>query len=128
MRRSKPTTRPALMLGVLALLWSSPVPAEEASALDRVLDAIVTREQALDEQMRRYGPLVETYLQTLEPDANLGVVPQTDHYFLGRLDLSGGAGSPAASVRARSFRSSWRRPSTTHRMPSRGWSEAPTTT
>ena len=102
MRRSKPTTRPALLLGALALLWSSPAPAEEASALDQVLDAIVAREQALDETMRRYGPLVETYLQTLEPDANLGVVPQTDHYFLGRLDLSGGAGSPVASVRAKS--------------------------
>jgi hypothetical protein len=31
--------------------------------------------------------LVETYLQNLKPDAQLGAVPKEDHYFLGRLDL-----------------------------------------
>jgi len=82
-----------LLLG-LTLLGSAAsasetAPSEEVSALDRVLDAIVSREQAMTKKLREYRPLVETYVQTLEPDDEFGTVPRQDHYFLGRLDLSG---------------------------------------
>jgi hypothetical protein len=33
-------------------------------------------------------PVVETYLQNLTQDPQLGPIPQDDHYFLGRMDLS----------------------------------------
>ena len=42
-------------------------------------------------QMKQLHPLVETYLQNLRNDKDLGApVPANDVYFLGRLDVSGG--------------------------------------
>ena len=42
-------------------------------------------------QMKQLHPLVETYLQNLKQDNDLGVpVPVSDVYFLGRLDMSEG--------------------------------------
>jgi len=57
---------------------------------DQVVDRVVAREQAFNEQMRQMHPLVETYIQTLRPDREMGLVPAADQYFLGRFDLSGG--------------------------------------
>ena len=37
--------------------------------------------------MRNYSPMVETYLQRMQPDATLGFVPSEDHYFLGRVQF-----------------------------------------
>jgi hypothetical protein len=50
----------------------------------------VERERAFNEQMHGLQPLVETYIQTLSPDHELGLVPAGDSYFLGRLDLKNG--------------------------------------
>jgi len=42
-------------------------------------------------QMKQLHPLVETYLQNLKEDKNIGApVPSSDVYFLGRLDMSDG--------------------------------------
>ena len=60
------------------------------SSFDQVVDRVVERERAFNEQMRGLQPLVETYIQTLKPDSELGLVPATDTYFLGRLDLRNG--------------------------------------
>ena len=57
-------------------------------SVDQVVDAIIEREHALIQFLRDRTPLVETYLQNLQPDTKLGAVPKEDHYFLGRLDLS----------------------------------------
>ena len=57
-------------------------------SVDQVVDAIIEREHALIQFLRGRTPLVETYLQNLQPDTKLGAVPKEDHYFLGRLDLS----------------------------------------
>jgi Peptidase family M48 len=54
---------------------------------DEVIDRIIEREHALIEFLSSRTPLVETYLQNLQPDAKLGAVPKEDHYFLGRLDM-----------------------------------------
>jgi hypothetical protein len=40
--------------------------------------------------MRNYSPLVETYIQNLRPDKDLGEVPGGDKYFLGRADFQKG--------------------------------------
>ena len=37
--------------------------------------------------MHKYAPMVETYIQNLKPDQELGAVPKSDSYFLGRLIL-----------------------------------------
>ena len=60
------------------------------SSFDQVIDRVVERERAFNEQMRGLQPLVETYIQTLSPDQELGLVPSGDSYFLGRLDLKNG--------------------------------------
>jgi hypothetical protein len=60
------------------------------SSFDQVVDRVVIRERAFNEQMRALQPLVETYIQTLTPDHELGLVPSSDNYFLGRLNLKNG--------------------------------------
>ena len=61
------------------------------STLDQVIDRAVEREHAFNTRMKDMHPLVETYLQNLKEDKDLGTsVPASDIYFLGRLDLSGG--------------------------------------
>jgi len=54
---------------------------------DQSIDRIIANERALSATMRNYSPMVETYLQRLQPDANLGLVPAEDHYFLGRVQF-----------------------------------------
>jgi hypothetical protein len=62
----------------------------QAVTFSAALDRIVEREHAFVAQMRRLHPLVETYIQNMKNDKELGEVPENDHYFLGRLDLSNG--------------------------------------
>ena len=40
--------------------------------------------------MHNYSPLVETYIQNLKPDKDLGQVPAGDKYFLGRANFAKG--------------------------------------
>jgi len=57
------------------------------TTMDQVVDRAIEREHALMDVLKTRTPLVETYLQNLKPDPQLGAVPSQDHYFLGRLDL-----------------------------------------
>jgi hypothetical protein len=61
---------------------------DQASANDAVADRIFYSEAKLVETMHKYAPLVETYIQNLKPDKELGSVPESDKYFLGRLILN----------------------------------------
>src|ERR1035437_4387991 len=62
-----------------------------ASSFDQVVDRAVEREHFFMAQMKQLHPLVETYLQNLKEDKDLGApVPVSDEYFLGRLDMSEG--------------------------------------
>jgi hypothetical protein len=56
--------------------------------MDQVVDRAITREHALLAMLKTRTPLVETYLQNLTPDPQLGPVPKEDHYFFGRMDLA----------------------------------------
>jgi hypothetical protein len=65
--------------------------AAAASSFDQVIDRAVEREHFFMAQMKQLHPLVETYLQNLKEDKDLGAaVPASDVYFLGRLDMSEG--------------------------------------
>jgi Peptidase family M48 len=65
--------------------------AAAAASFDQVIDRAVEREHFFVAQMKQLHPLVETYLQNLKEDKDLGTsVPASDVYFLGRLDLSSG--------------------------------------
>jgi hypothetical protein len=75
--------------GVAAV--ASPVPAaDQPRTVDQVIDRFVANEQRLYGQMRNYSPLVETYIQNLKPDKDLGTVPAGDKYFLGRANFTKG--------------------------------------
>jgi hypothetical protein len=63
-----------------------------AATFDQVVDRAIEREHFFIAQMKQLHPLVETYLQNLKPDRDLGIsVPASDVYFLGRLDMSSGS-------------------------------------
>src|SRR5580658_7031099 len=62
-----------------------------AASFDQVVDRAIEREHFFMAQMKHLHPLVETYLQNLKEDKDLGApVPSSDVYFLGRLDMSDG--------------------------------------
>jgi hypothetical protein len=58
------------------------------TTMDQVVDRVVLREKELIKFLSPRTPIVETYLQNLTQDPQLGPVPQDDRYFLGRMDLS----------------------------------------
>jgi hypothetical protein len=58
--------------------------------MDEVVDRVITNENRLNNQMSKYRPLVETYIQNLKPDKDLGYTPAGDKYFLGRAQFTKG--------------------------------------
>src|SRR5258707_3061215 len=70
---------------------ATPKPADQGPrTMDEAIDRVVTNENRLYGAMKNYSPLVETYIQNLKPDKDLGYVPGGDKYFLGRADFSRG--------------------------------------
>ena len=71
---------------------STPTPAAPATVpapttMDQVVTLFIEREHGLIKALANRTPVVETYLQNLASDAQLGPVPSGDHYFLGRMDM-----------------------------------------
>src|SRR5208283_684920 len=64
--------------------------ADQPRTPEQVIDRVVSNEQRLYSQIRSYSPLVETYIQNLKPDKDLGQVPAGDKYFLGRANFAKG--------------------------------------
>src|SRR5437764_4672979 len=64
--------------------------AQQPTTVSEVVDKVVRQEQAEVELLRQYSPLVETYIQNLRADKQLGAVPDGDKYFLGRAELAKG--------------------------------------
>jgi Peptidase family M48 len=96
MRKLSKNVLVLLLLGACASLPvlandASPSPAaDQPRTMDQALDRITSNEQRLYGQMRNYSPLVETYIQNLRPDKELGYVPAGDKYFLSRADFQKG--------------------------------------
>lgn len=65
-------------------------PQGTAKTMDEVVDRIITNENRLNNQISQYQPLVETYIQNLRPDKDLGYTPAGDKYFLGRAQFTKG--------------------------------------
>src|SRR5664279_2989542 len=75
----------------LAVPTPAPTPApDQPRTPDQVIDRFISNEQKLYGQMHNYTPLVETYIQNLKPDKDLGQVPAGDKYFLGRANFTKG--------------------------------------
>jgi hypothetical protein len=70
---------------------SAPAPTPSAlpqpTTMDQVVDRFIEREHGLMKALSNRTPVVETYLQNLTADPQLGPVPSEDHYFLGRMDM-----------------------------------------
>ena len=64
------------------------VPADQPRTMEEVVKRVVDNENHMYGRMKEYSPLVETYIQNLKPDAELGEVPAGDRYFLGKADFS----------------------------------------
>lgn len=86
---------------VLAAICASPVATKSGSqtgysntgavtTADQAIDHIISREHEELTVLRRYSPIVETYVQDMKPDVEMGIMPVSDHYFLSQADLSKG--------------------------------------
>lgn len=64
-------------------------PAQVTSVSDAI-NRIIAREHEEVATIRRYDPIVETYIQEMRPDKEMGSVPTKDSYFLGQADLAQG--------------------------------------
>src|SRR3974390_2611594 len=80
------------VLAIVFLLTSAPLLSggTPKSNPELSIDRIVANERALSATLRDYSPMVETYLQRMQPDSTLGLVPAEDHYFLGRVQFQQG--------------------------------------
>lgn len=58
--------------------------------INQAIDRIIAREHDEIATFRRYNPIIETYIQDLKPDKEIGAVPVHDHYFLGQASLAKG--------------------------------------
>lgn len=88
---------PAFVLGSLGAIAASAEPAPQplppqqtARTMEEVVDRVISNENRLNNQISKYSPLVETYIQNLKPDKDLGYTPAGDRYFLGRAQFSKG--------------------------------------
>lgn len=65
-------------------------PTTQVSNFDDVVDRAINRERILVSKLKEKAPVIETYIQEVKSDEDLGVVPKSDRYFLGKLDMKNG--------------------------------------
>jgi len=83
-----PQAAPAAQTAPAAQPVPPPPPAQPAPVtMDQVVNLFIQREHGLMKMLANRTPVVETYLQNLSSDPQLGPIPSDDHYFLGRLDM-----------------------------------------
>ena len=66
---------------------AAPATVAAPTTMDQVVTLFIEREHGLIKALSNRTPVVETYLQNLTSDPQLGPVPSEDHYFLGRMDM-----------------------------------------
>src|SRR5258708_7056894 len=77
-------------MGSMAAAAAPRTAADQPRTMDEVVDRVIVNENHLNQEIRKFSPLVETYIQNLKPDKQLGFIPAGDKYFLGRADFSKG--------------------------------------
>jgi hypothetical protein len=58
--------------------------------VNQAIDKIIAREHEENATIRRYNPIIETYIQDMKPDKDMGAIPVSDHYYLGQANLAQG--------------------------------------
>ena len=84
--QSAPVAAPAPPPAPVATAATTAAAAPPAT-MDQVVDRFIAREKGLVELLKDRTPVVETYLQNVKADSDLGLVPTGDKYFLGHMDL-----------------------------------------
>ncbi len=84
---SEPTAAPQQAAPQTPQQPADPAPASVPTTLNQVVDRAIAREHALITMLAKRTPLVETYLQNMRNDPQLGPVPISDHYYFGRIDM-----------------------------------------
>jgi len=79
--------RSLLMVVTLLACVQASTKIDPKSNPNQAVDRIIANERVLADTIRSYSPMVETYLQRMQPDAALGFAPAEDHYFLGRVQF-----------------------------------------
>jgi Peptidase family M48 len=83
-----PAPPPVAVASVTSSTSNAPTTtAAPPATMDQVVDRFIAREKGLVELLKDRTPVVETYLQNVKADADLGLVPTGDKYFLGHMDL-----------------------------------------
>lgn len=102
MRSWKNFYRSLLLVGALAgIVLAQPQPAapnngqagnsaSPVATVNQAIDRIIAREHEEVATIKHYNPIIETYIQDMKPDKEMGSVPVSDHYFLGQADLTKG--------------------------------------
>src|SRR5580692_2003815 len=103
MRNWKNLSSSLLLVGALAASAAAQTPAADpaqssASApasgpvttVNAAVDRIIAREHDEVATIRHYTPIIETYIQDMKPDKDMGAIPVKDHYFLGQANLASG--------------------------------------
>jgi len=57
--------------------------------MDEIIERMIAREKEEMELIDHYSPIIETYIQQVKPNRELGLVPKTDFYLLGQANLRG---------------------------------------
>lgn len=77
----------AMLFCCCSVAQQQPLAAAAPVTLDQVVDRMIDREHAMVKNLDNYTPVVETYIQFMKPDSDMGMLPAGDKYFLRRLDL-----------------------------------------
>lgn len=85
---SPAAAQPATQASTANAQPQAPAALPAPTTMDQVVDRFIERERGLANMLATRTPIVETYLQNLIQDPQLGPVPKDDRYFLGRMDLS----------------------------------------
>ena len=85
-QRQAPTPAPA------PVATPSAAPGGSAEPSDQVIAKIIARETEEMGVIRKYSPLVETYVQQTKGDPQEGWLPNGDRYFLGHANFANGLG------------------------------------
>lgn len=95
----------------------APLPGPKPVAVNVLVDSALRQERRLLDLMRNFKPIVETYIQEEKPDADLGIVPKGDDYFLSRLDLTGDALATSPFEESDSWKERWEQKLLKKRQP-----------
>ena len=85
--QTAPPVAPATAAAQTDPAQASATAAPAPTTMDEVVNLFIEREHNLMKVLSTRTPVVETYLQNLSSDPQLGPVPSADHYFLGRMDM-----------------------------------------